>query len=156
MDESVLCACPYRKAPVGVEYALSCLTVQLTTRLAFGLSVVLVCLFTTVSTCFYVRSHVSHTALPLSGNCSSLVLKYPGIRMTYEIPVTPSTTLWDIKKLVLSATCVTIPHQMLFLAGRYLQDSTFEVCGCAPSQVTPLRPWGRRTPDGGPRRPSKA
>ena len=42
---AVLCACPHRKAPIGVEHALSCLTVQLTFGPGF---VLLVCLFAIV------------------------------------------------------------------------------------------------------------
>ena len=48
VGESVLCACPYRKALLGIEHALSCLTVQLTRILIFGPGVELVCLFATV------------------------------------------------------------------------------------------------------------
>ena len=43
---SVLRTCRCRKAPIGVDHALSCLTVQLTRNLTFGPGVVLlVCLF---------------------------------------------------------------------------------------------------------------
>ena len=51
-SRSVLRACPHRKAPIGLEHALSCLTVQLTRNLTFGPGVVLlVCLFAIVCVC---------------------------------------------------------------------------------------------------------
>ena len=43
---SVLCACSHRKAPIGIELAPPCLTLQLPRNLTFGRGVVLlVCLF---------------------------------------------------------------------------------------------------------------
>ena len=35
-SRAVLHACPHRKAPIGIEHALSCLTVQLTRTLTFA------------------------------------------------------------------------------------------------------------------------
>ena len=51
-------ACPYTKVPIGVEHALSCLTVQLTRSLTFGVALCLsVCLQLWVWVCGCVGLH---------------------------------------------------------------------------------------------------
>ena len=62
---------PYRKAPIGVELALSCLTVHLMRNLTFGPRVVPICLHLCVCVCVCVRARKDTPKLDRAGQATN-------------------------------------------------------------------------------------